>query len=124
MFHPSIYTRMELIQHLGVIPDPSPTLRSVFYKAKGLVVLYCLLKVVVCYHFISVGCSVMKYIFPEFNDIKKMCGVYFWDVCIYLMVRNCYISIFQIFHIIARFSHLVGKITTNDLRFYSFSSMC
>lgn len=78
---------MELLQHLGVLPDPNPTLRSIYRKAKGIFILYVLFRCACWYHLISAICSLSAVFVPNVAAlIKRQCGEWFWTTAMYFLV--------------------------------------
>lgn len=77
---------MDLIYHLGVLLEPNPTIRSIYFKLRGYCIFYFLIHVLGIYHIVSVGCSLLQYLFPDVIEVKRIGAAIFWDLCIYLVV--------------------------------------
>lgn len=80
---------MELLEHLGILPLPNPTLKSVCYRVRGTVILYVLFRLLVLYHVMSAVFSSGAIVVPHIAEpAKRACGEWFWSVALYLMVCN------------------------------------
>lgn len=80
-------TNMELLHHLGIAPEPNPTLRSIYHKAKGIFVLYILFRILLWYHAILAVCSVSAVFVPNLAaQIKRQCAEWFWTTVMYFIV--------------------------------------
>lgn len=80
---------LELLNHLGLIPQKDITVLIVLEKLKGLIVWGILLAMNGLYQIVSVVASLLSYTFPEGSlTIKKKAYSLFWDGCIYFMNMN------------------------------------
>lgn len=77
---------MELISHLGLVPQPNPTLASVHRKLVGVRRLAHLFLMLLAYHPFSALCSVAALLFPSVDDVKRSMVSELWGY-ILLWVR-------------------------------------
>lgn len=80
---------MELIKHLGLVPQRDPTVLATIYKLRGLIIWYILFNALVGYQIISCISSLLCYTFPDAStNVKRKACIMFWDLCIYFMNAN------------------------------------
>lgn len=78
---------MELIDHLGIKPQPNPSIRSALFKCRGYCILFLLFLIAVAYNIFSVLVSSVRCLFPQqAATVKRFCSAAFWDIAIFLAV--------------------------------------
>lgn len=80
---------MELLEHLGILVAPSPTIESILYKARGLVTLWILFNMCFWYHWLSFWMLITALFFPDLAEFVKRGSSYvFWSACLLLSELN------------------------------------
>lgn len=69
ILHPN--TPIELLEHLVILPDPNPTLVSIFYKSRGILLSYTLFRFLLVYHVMSAMISLVAFNVPNVTEQRK-----------------------------------------------------
>lgn len=78
---------MEILDHLGVWPDPNPTIKSIFYKLRGIVIFYIFVRVLLYYYVMSAWMSFVGVFVPNAAEqTKRQCSEWFWTLVFSFLV--------------------------------------